>query len=505
MQLLASFSDLYGGLNGKVLQINHHGTCKHALHVFQKRPPMQKLLPRANGRCKNGPVSAAATPRWSDESESSSAATFSQPAGAAENSTQLLFSKEASSTQSPPAMISPADDPPATSEPAEPIVNRHTHLLFSEPASPPSPLTHIREAGETGTSPNAQPSVRRTQNFRWGDLSGNEFVIQIQTAYAEVVHWRQNLFKIPRGRSGKEFTAEMARLLAAFAEASALEDIAVKAAMTLPGLLLQKPSAQSKAKEHAEVLERRMQQWKEGEIQALLQEGRVLQQRLQFTHSRSRSQGQDRIEERLAEKFAEQVHHGRTKAALRTLSQAATGQRTCILQAHESADKTQPAKETVLDILKAKHPPGAAALPETLVDDDEVDPPEFHPVIFNNITAEAVREAAIRCNGSAGPSGLDAAAWQRMCTAFKGRSNDICTAIARLARRICTEEVSAESLCTFTACRLIALDKKPGVRQIGAGEVLRRIVGKATLKVVKARHPKGSRNHPTLCRAGGRM
>ena len=191
-----------------------------------------------------------------------------------QNSTQPLFSEAASSTQSPPTMISPADDPPATSEPAEPIINRHTPLLFSEPASPPSPLTHIGEAGETGTPPNAQPSVRRTQNFRWGDLSGNEFVIKIQIAYAEVVHWRQNLFKIPSGRSGKEFTAEMARLLAAFAEASALEDIAVKAAMTLPGLLLQEPSAQSKAKEHAEVLERRMQQWKEGEIQALLQEGR---------------------------------------------------------------------------------------------------------------------------------------------------------------------------------------------------------------------------------------
>ena len=119
------------------------------------------------------------------------------------------------------------------------------------------------------------------------------------------------------------------------------------------------------------------------------------------------------------------------------------------------------------------------------MDDDEVDPPEFHPVIFNNITAEAVREATIRCNGSAGPSGLDAAAWQRMCTTFKGRSNDLCTAIARLARRICTEEVAAESLCAFTACRLIALDKKPGVRPIGVAEVLRRIVGKATLKVVK--------------------
>ena len=207
-----------------------------------------------------------------------------------------------------------------------------------------------------------------------------------------------------------------------------------------------------------------MQQWKEGEIQAFLREGRLLKQRLQFNHSRSRCKGRDRIDEQLAEKFAEQANHGRTKATLWTLSQAATGQRTCILQAHEPADKTQPAKETVLDILKAKHSPGAAALPETLVNDDEVDKPEFHPVVFNNITAEEVREAAVRCNGSAGPSLL--------CPRW-------------LARRICTEEVAAESLCAFTACRLIALDKKPGVRPICVAEVLKRIVGKATLKVVK--------------------
>ena len=42
-----------------------------------------------------------------------------------------------------------------------------------------------------------------------------------------------------------------------------------------------------------------------------------------------------------------------------------------------------------------------------------------------------------------------------------------------------------EGLSAFTACRLLALDKCPGVRPIGVGEVMRRIVGKAILTVVK--------------------
>ena len=41
------------------------------------------------------------------------------------------------------------------------------------------------------------------------------------------------------------------------------------------------------------------------------------------------------------------------------------------------------------------------------------------------------------------------------------------------------------TLVSFTACRLIALDKHPEVRPIGVGEVARRIISKAILSAIE--------------------
>ena len=79
---------------------------------------------------------------------------------------------------------------------------------------------------------------------------------------------------------------------------------------------------------------------------------------------------------------------------------------------------------------------------------------------------------------------------------FKGR----CNAVALLSRRIYTEEISTASMSAFTACRLIALDKNPGVCPIGLAEVLRRIVGQSYAVCHQAQHLVGCRYHPAVCR-----
>ena len=114
--------------------------------------------------------------------------------------------------------------------------------------------------------------------FTWGECDSVCFINKLNAAYKEAVHWRPNVFKVPYGKVGKCFASELARLFKAFATGSAMECIALKAAVLLPILLLQKPTRRSKAKVHSSCLERRLNTWLRGDLDELLKEGRTIQQ-----------------------------------------------------------------------------------------------------------------------------------------------------------------------------------------------------------------------------------
>ena len=112
------------------------------------------------------------------------------------------------------------------------------------------------------------------------------------------------------------------------------------------------------------------------------------------------------------------------------------------------------------------------------------EPPIVHPVVFEAIDATSIKRAALHTDGAAGPSGIDARGWRRLCTSFQSASDDLCHSLALLARRLCTEFVCPEGLMALVACRLIALDKKRGVHPIGIGDLPQRIIAKAVLSVI---------------------
>ena len=326
------------------------------------------------------------------------------------------------------------------------------------------------EAGHGVDTDSANTSLPLAQeyDFIWGSKDGNSFSQLITWAYAEVAHWRRNLFTVPTGNIGKEFVRETTRLLDAFNQKSRLEPIAFYAVMTAPALLSQRPHRKSTTKENIACLERRLETWRSGDIMSLFDEGQAIQKYMPVsTHVTPDQECHSR-------KFAKFVHDGKIKAALRMLDESADQRGVLPLD-----QETQ--GQTVRDILKKKHPDAQPATPDILMPEEASQP---HPVIFDNITGEAIRRAAMRVQGGAGPSGLDAGDWRRLCVSFGTVSDDLCRAMADLAKRLCAEDVSQESVQPYTACRLVPLDKNPGVRPIGICEVIRRIIGKAVLGVI---------------------
>ena len=65
---------------------------------------------------------------------------------------------------------------------------------------------------------------------------------------------------------------------------------------------------------------------------------------------------------------------------------------------------------------------------------------------------------------------------------FKKENKELREQMARLTRLLASEIVDPHSVEGLVACRLIPLNKNPGVRPIGAGEVIRRVIGKCDIR-----------------------
>ena len=178
--------------------------------------------------------------------------------------------------------------------------------------------------------------------------------------------------------------------------------------------------------------------------------------------------------------FANLMFEGKTSVALKLITEHQCG---CLLQLNDQMDPSNP-NCRVRDILKEKHPPAQPPSQDCFISEVSESAP-FHPIIVEALNGPMIRSAALRTFGAASPSGVDARSWCRFCTSFHAASNDLCEAMALFARQLCTIYLSPILLSPFLFCRLIALDKYPGVHPIGVGKVARRIVAKAALCILR--------------------
>ena len=135
---------------------------------------------------------------------------------------------------------------------------------------------------------------------------------------------------------------------------------------------------------------------------------------------------------------------------------------------------------TTRDVLRDKHPIGKPACPEALLSDI---PETVNPIIYSNLDAECRLNAALHTEDAASFCGLDAYAWRTLRSSFKYAYHILCRVLAAMGQRIFTSTIHPDDLSAFVACRLIPLNKCPGVRPIGICEVPRRIIAKAVLSL----------------------
>ena len=133
------------------------------------------------------------------------------------------------------------------------------------------------------------------------------------------------------------------------------------------------------------------------------------------------------------------------------------------------------------DLLAEKHPQAQRATSDIMINGE---PTNVNPIRSEALTPKLIECGALQCKWSAGPSGLGADAKRRRCVSLKGPSTKMCQSLASLAILLTTKEVSPSAVGQLMACRLIALDKNPGVRPIGVCEAARRNFSKAVLRVV---------------------
>ena len=138
-------------------------------------------------------------------------------------------------------------------------------------------------------------------------------------------------------------------------------------------------------------------------------------------------------------------------------------------------------ERSVLDLMKEKHP-----FPNQINEDAFISCDSLPFLTEVDVTSAHIEKVARMISGGAGPGGSAAVQWRDFLLRYGNHSCQLREAMAELARYLANNIVEWVDIRALMACRLIALDKCPGVRPIGIGEAPRRILGKVLAMATRA-------------------
>ena len=144
--------------------------------------------------------------------------------------------------------------------------------------------------------------------------------------------------------------------------------------------------------------------------------------------------------------FARLIEEGKVNKAIKILEKANKG-------------GILPLSHDTFEILPQKHPEASEVSNDMLLKETRQ---EVHPVIYESINSEMLKDTIKTKRGTTGLSEMDAVESRRiliLCN-FRNVGEDFRKSILEMAKRLCQEK-SADYFATFLACRLIPLDKQP--------------------------------------------
>ena len=100
--------------------------------------------------------------------------------------------------------------------------------------------------------------------------------------------------------------------------------------------------------------------------------------------------------------------------------------------------------DKTLRLLKQKHPTSSESNKKVLLRREK---PSVHPVVFEDIDENMVKEAALKTKGGAGPSGLDANGWRKILVSktYRTINVDLRKAFANVIKKICTGKLPVDT------------------------------------------------------------
>ena len=379
-------------------------------------------------------------------------------------------------TMAPETAANTGEDPiPACPPVTAAAANRANAKAREDPEAAPGPaITPDAGADLPGYGVTA---ADRLLDSAYGDHVHDNAGTHLQGGFSDDALWQRRWrrmaqiattrYQAPAGRVGRRFIATLTSEFRGVRERRWNSE----RPLVFVATVLQTTQGVRRAKDIRSRLAQRMDLWDQGHFKALVDdaEGEVL--------SRQPSSRPPDAEAR-ARSFNARVLSGRLRSAVRTLTNRSGG------GVRQPDDLCTKSGRPVWQVLQEKHP--ALRDPTSVGDEDGAfEPyPDLPAPIPVCVTQDDVEAISPRLAGAAGPGGTDAVDLANWLLRFGRESEALREEMAAWTNWLANTSPPWAAYRAVMANRLVALDKQPGTRPVGIGEVYRRLWAKCLLKAI---------------------